>query len=143
MIILGLLLLVLAVIFGADLVWQNHFNIAQVKVFGFDLGLGNSAALFIVGAIVGAAIMLGITLLIAGLGRKGSRAVHERERHAEHDRVREENERLRANLAERETSPRQNVVTRQEREPVSRPGVVREERDVSDRPGAVRDDASD
>lgn len=106
MIILGLLLLVLAVIFGADLVWLNHFSIAQVRVFGFDLGLGNSAALFIVGAITGAAIMLGIALLIAGVGRKGTRAVRERQRHAEHDRLKQENERLRSDLEHRSTQGR-------------------------------------
>ena len=115
MIILGLLLLVLAVIFGADLVWQNHFTIAQVNVFGFDLSLGNSAALFIVGAIVGAAIMLGIALIIAGVGRKGTRAVRERQRHAEADRLKQENERLRSDLEHRGDEERPGATASGER----------------------------
>lgn len=146
MIVLGLLLLVLAVIFGADLILQNHFAIPGVSTFGFQLGLGNSAELFIVGVITGAAILLGIALMAAGAGRKGKKALDRRHHQDEQNRLEAENDRLRSNLNQRpvveETTVTRPVVTR---ETAARPERGRQDGDEPDggrseggRPGATR-----
>lgn len=59
MIILGLLLLVVAVIFGLDLIWKNHFTIRSPALFGQTLGIHNAAEFFILGAITGASCSWG------------------------------------------------------------------------------------
>lgn len=51
MLIIGLLLLIVAVIFGADLVWQNSFHISGVTAFGQSLGITNAAAFFVIGRV--------------------------------------------------------------------------------------------
>lgn len=154
MIILGLLLLVLALIFGADLVWQNHFAIPGVRTFGIDLGLGNSAALFIVGAITGAAIVLGVALMAAGAARKARKAVDHHHRDDEAERLEAENRQLRSDL-DRQPEVTEKVVTRPATEKavsrpatekaVSRPAtdrVVRTGAPDGDRPGATRSDST-
>lgn len=112
MIILGLLLLVVAVIFGLDLIWKNHFTIRSPALFGQTLGIHNAAEFFILGAITGAVLLLGIAMALAGMRRKGTKAKqhraqrkeasnarHDRDRaQAERDRVREENEKLHRRL---------------------------------------------
>jgi hypothetical protein len=115
MIILGLLLLVVAAIFGLDLIWKNHFTIRSPALFGQTLGIHNAAEFFILGAITGAVLLLGIAMMLAGMRRKGTKAKqhraqrkeasnarHDRDQaqaerdqvQAERDRVREENEKL-------------------------------------------------
>jgi cell division protein FtsB len=115
MIILGLLLLVVAAIFGLDLIWKNHFTIRSPALFGQTLGIHNAAGFFILGAITGAVLLLGIAMVLAGMRRKGTKAKqhraqrkeasnarHDRDQaqaerdqvQAERDRVREENEKL-------------------------------------------------
>jgi cell division protein FtsB len=108
MIILGLLLLVVAAIFGLDLIWKNHFTIRSPALFGQTLGIHNAAEFFILGAITGAVLLLGIAMVLAGMRRKGTKAKqhrvqrkeasnarHDRDQaQAERDRVREENEKL-------------------------------------------------
>ena len=115
MIILGLLLLAVAVIFGLDLIWKNHFTIRSPALFGQTLGIHNAAEFFILGAITGAVLLLGIAMVLAGMRRKGTKAKqhraqrkeasnarHDRDQaqaerdqiQAERDRVREENEKL-------------------------------------------------
>ncbi len=112
MIILGLLLLVVAVIFGLDLIWKNHFTIHSPALFGQTLGIHNAAELFILGAVTGAVLILGIVMLLAGMRRKGIKARQHRAqrkearsaRHTrdqvqqERDQVQAENERLHRRL---------------------------------------------
>ncbi len=106
MIIIGLLLLIAAVIFGGDLIFTNHHHFANPTVFGQSLGLTNDAALFIVGAFTGAAVLLGITLIMSGTRHgavKARKRRHERKvaqgTRGERDDLAEKNERLRADLA--------------------------------------------
>jgi uncharacterized protein HemY len=105
MIILGLLLLIVAVIVGLDLIWKNHFTIRSPALFGQTLGIHNAAEFFILGVIVGAVLLLGIAMILAGMRRKGVKArQHRAERKeakaARHDRdqVQEENEKLHRRL---------------------------------------------
>ena len=123
MIILGLLLLVVAVIFGLDLIWKNHFNIHSPALFGQTLDLHNAAELFILGAITGAVLLLGIAMVLAGMRRKGTKARQHRAqrkeaRSARHDRdqvqqerdqVQEENERLHDRLDHNDIQPAASV----------------------------------
>ena len=105
MIILGLLLLIVAVVFGLDLIWKNHFAIHTPALFGQTLGIHNAAELFIVGAATGAVLILGIAMILAGIRRKGHQA---RQHHAQRkdakntrrdrDRAQAENERLHQRL---------------------------------------------
>jgi mannitol-specific phosphotransferase system IIBC component len=108
MIILGLLLLVVAAIFGLDLIWKNHFTIRSPALFGQTLGIHNAAGFFILGVITGAVLLLGIAMVLAGMRRKGTKAEqhraqrkeasnarHDRDQaQAERDRVQAENEKL-------------------------------------------------
>ncbi|MDQ6849446.1 MAG: hypothetical protein M3070_05620 [Actinomycetota bacterium] len=79
MIIIGVVLLLAAAVFGLDLLWKNTFKLNNpVVVFGQSLGIDHAGWLFLAGAITGAAIMLGIGLILAGMRRKGHRAVENR-----------------------------------------------------------------
>jgi uncharacterized protein HemY len=105
MIILGLLLLIVAVIVGLDLIWKNHFTIRSPALFGQTLGIHNAAEFFILGVIVGAVLLLGIAMILAGMRRKGTKArQHRAERKeaksARHDRdqIQAENEKLHRRL---------------------------------------------
>jgi hypothetical protein len=105
MIIIGLVLLIAAAGFGLDLVWKNQYSVRSPELFGQTLGIHNAAVFFVIGAITGAALLVGIALLLAGLRRKGSKARQRRQdrREAknaslERDRAQEENEKLRRQL---------------------------------------------
>ena len=74
MIITGLVLLVVAVVFGLDLIWKNQYTLRSPALFGQTLGIGNAAEFFIIGAIAGAILLLGIAMMLAGLRRKGTKA---------------------------------------------------------------------
>lgn len=81
MIIIGVVLVIVAAVFGLDLLWKNSYSITSPTVFGQSLGIHNAGVLFLVGVITGAVLILGIALILAGLRRKGSKAVeHRRER---------------------------------------------------------------
>jgi hypothetical protein len=106
MIIIGLLLLVAAAAFGLDLIWKNHYTIRSPALFGQTLGIHNAAELFILGAITGAVLLLGIAMMMTGVRRKGTKA---RQRRAERketrnasrdrDQAEKENDKLRRQLA--------------------------------------------
>jgi hypothetical protein len=111
-VIIGFVLLAASAIFGIDLVAKNRYKIPSLHVFGENIGLGGSARLYILGAITGAALMLGLVLLLAGLRRKSSKATaRRRERKAATAREREmeslqaENSELRSQLSNQEDSP--------------------------------------
>lgn len=81
MIVIGLLVLIIAAAFGIDLIWKNDVHIANPTVFGERLGIHSAASLFVIGAITGAAFLLGVALLLWGVRRKGAHALsrhHER-----------------------------------------------------------------
>jgi len=112
MVIVGILLLIAAVAFGIDFVWKNDFRIADPVAFGQHLGVHDAAALFVVGAITGAVALLGLSLLIAGVRRKGTKAAsrHRARRegqgvHQERDELRAENEELRGELQNERVDP--------------------------------------
>ena len=74
MIIIGVLLVAAAVVFGVDLIVKNHHaHMISPVVFGHSLGLTSEAALFILGAITGAAILLGLALIVAGMRYRRNR----------------------------------------------------------------------
>jgi hypothetical protein len=104
-IITGLVLLIVAAIFGLDLIWKNHYTIRSPALFGQTLGIHNAAELLIIGAISGAILLLGIAMMLAGLRRKGTKAKRHRAGRKEarnsgrdRDRAREENDELRRRL---------------------------------------------
>ena len=74
MIIIGLVLLIVAAVFGLDLIWKNHYTVRSPALFGQTLGIHNAAEFFIIGAIAGAILLLGIAMMLAGLRRKGAKA---------------------------------------------------------------------
>jgi hypothetical protein len=100
MIVIGLLLLVFAAAFGIDLVWKNNFHITNPTVFGQSLGIHSAASLFVTGAITGAAVLVGIALLFAGMRRKGTKAVSGRRARKEALRLREDRDKLRSENAQ-------------------------------------------
>ena len=112
MVIIGLLLVAVSAIFGIDLVAKNRYKIPSLHVFGENIGLGGSARLYILGAITGAALMLGLVLLLAGLRRKSSKATTRRrerkaaaERQKEVERLQAENDQLRTQLTTSDSPP--------------------------------------
>lgn len=105
MIVIGLVLLVAGAGFGLDLVWKNSYTIKSPHVFGQAFSISHASTLFIAGAITGAAILLGIALLMAGMRRKGTKAKQHRQDRKEaknaareRDKAQEENENLRQRL---------------------------------------------
>ena len=101
MIIIGLVLLVAAAVFGLDLVWKNHYTMRSPALFGQTLGIHNTAVFFIVAAICGAVLMLGISMILAGLRHKGRKAKQHRadrkeakQAGRERDKIQAENEKL-------------------------------------------------
>jgi hypothetical protein len=116
MIIIGLVLLIAAAGFGLDLVWKNQYSVRSPELFGQTLGIHNAAVFFVIGAITGAVLLVGLALLMAGLRRKGSKARQRRQdrreaRNAslERDRAQEENEKLRRQLEQDGTSPSEAI----------------------------------
>lgn len=96
MVIIGLFLIVVAGAVGIDMIWKNNFPITDPTIFGQHLGIHHADAFFILGAIVGAAIMFGVVLLIGGLSRKSAKAVSRHRERKEADETREERDRLEA-----------------------------------------------
>jgi hypothetical protein len=101
-IIIGLLLLVVTAVFGLDLIWKNHYTIRSPALSGQMLGIHNAAELFVIGAIAGAVLLLGIAMMLAGLRRKGTKAKQHRAERKEarnagrdRDKAQEENDELR------------------------------------------------
>lgn len=81
MIIVGLVLVVAGAAFGIDVAMKNRFSVRDVEAFGSSLGLHHAEQIFILGAITGAVILLGLALMIAGISRNSSRtAAHRRQR---------------------------------------------------------------
>jgi flagellar biosynthesis/type III secretory pathway M-ring protein FliF/YscJ len=104
-IIIGLVLLIVAAVFGLDLIWKNHYTVRSPALFGQTLGIHNAAEFFIIGAIAGAILLLGIAMMLAGLRRKAvkarrHRAERKEARNAGRDReqAQEENDELRSRL---------------------------------------------
>ena len=105
MIIIGLLVLVATMAFGVDLVWKNDVHIANPTVFGEKLGIHSAASLFVVGVITGAALVVGVTVLVWGVRRKGASVVSRRHERQETRRLREERDRLRVERAASPVAP--------------------------------------
>jgi hypothetical protein len=106
-IIIGLVLLIVAAVFGLDLIWKNHYTIRSPALFGQTLGIHNAAELFIIGAIAGAILLLGSAMILTGLRRKGTKAKQHRAERKEarnagrdRDNAQEENDKLRRRLDE-------------------------------------------
>lgn len=107
MMVLGLLLLAAGVAFGVDFVFENTSQTPNPVSFGQSLGVHTAWWVFVIGAIAGAAALLGLVLMAGGAGRatarrRTRRAERRAEREdmaaaaAERDRLAAENERLRA-----------------------------------------------
>jgi uncharacterized membrane protein len=104
-IIIGLVLLLAAAVFGLDLIWKNHYTMRSPALFGQTLGIHNAAEFFIIGAITGAVLLLGIAMMLAGMRRKGARAKQHRADRKEakaasrdRDKAQQENEKLHRQL---------------------------------------------
>jgi hypothetical protein len=106
-IITGLVLLIVAAVFGLDLIWKNQYTIRSPALFGQTLGIHNAAEFFIIGAIAGAILLLGVAMILTGLRRKGTKARQHRAERKEarnagrdRDKAQEENDKLRRRLDE-------------------------------------------
>jgi len=112
MILIGLVLLIVSVIFGLDLLWKNTFPVQDPMVFGQALGIHTARGFFLLGVITGAVVLLGISLILAGMRRKGSKALQRRRDKKEAGKTKEsrdelaaENSGLRHELDEQHTTP--------------------------------------
>jgi hypothetical protein len=106
-IITGLVLLIVAAVFGLDLIWKNQYTIRSPALFGQTLGIHNAAEFFIIGAIAGAILLLGVAMILTGLRRKSTKARQHRAERKEarnagrdRDKAQEENDKLRRRLDE-------------------------------------------
>ena len=115
MIITGLVLLIVAAVFGLDLIWKNQYTIRSPALFGQTLGIHNAAELFIIGAIAGAILLLGVAMILTGLRRKGTKARQHRAERKEarnagrdRDKAQEENDKLRRRLDEHDDASTQS-----------------------------------
>ncbi|HEY0932718.1 MAG TPA: hypothetical protein VGD91_03160 [Trebonia sp.] len=100
-----MLLLIVAAVFGLDLIWKNHYPIRSPALFGQTLSIHNAAEFFIAGAVAGAVLILAIAMILAGMRRKGTKARQHRAQRKEarntrrdRDQVQAENERLHRRL---------------------------------------------
>ena len=83
MVIVGLLLLVVGAVFGIDIAMKNRFSVGDVEAFGSTLGLHHADEIFVLGAVTGAVVLLGLALVIAGAGRSRAKsAARRRQRRA-------------------------------------------------------------
>jgi hypothetical protein len=105
MIFIGFVLLAAAAVFGLDLIWKNHYAMRSPALFGQTLGIHNAAVFFVVAAICGAVLVIGVAVLLAGMRRKGHKAKQHRAERREarrasrdRDKVQQENEQLRRQL---------------------------------------------
>jgi hypothetical protein len=73
MIIVGVLLIVAGAAFGIDVAVKNRFPVSDLEVFGSTLGFHHAEQIFLLGAVTGAVILLGLVLLIAGTVRRRSK----------------------------------------------------------------------
>ncbi len=106
MVIIGLLLLIASLVFGADLVVQNGGVDLNPTVFGIGLGNITSGGQFALGAITGFAIALGIALILAGTKRRSQRTHRRRGELAESRRAIEAHKAENARLSEELTRER-------------------------------------
>ena len=118
MIILGFLLAAAGAVFGLDLLWKNKFRVPDPVAFGQSLGVTSGRWLFVIGVLVGAAIVLGVALVMAGLGRKATKAVaahkdkkHDREAGNERDALQADNDNLRRQLDQQQVAETPSTVT--------------------------------
>ncbi|MGH9301437.1 MAG: hypothetical protein ACRD0I_05470 [Acidimicrobiales bacterium] len=78
MIVLGLLVLIAAAIFGVDVGLKNSYHILSPTAFGNSLNINSAHGLFIVGVITGGGFMLGLLLMVGGAGRNGAHIMRQR-----------------------------------------------------------------
>lgn len=98
MIVIGLLLLIAALVFGVELIFANHsVHIASPDIFGQSLGIHSAAAVFTAGAMTGAAVLLGLMLVASGIRRQGAKAVKHRRAAKAAARARDQRDELAAN----------------------------------------------
>jgi hypothetical protein len=97
MIIIGLLLLIAALIFGIDFVFVNHhLHVPNAAVFGEQLGIHSEAGLFVIGAMTGAGILLALALMASGMRQQGAKAVRHRRDSRDAGRARSQRDQLAA-----------------------------------------------
>ena len=111
MIALGLILVLAGAAVGLDIVFRHSHRIENVPPFGLNMGIHSVTSVFFLGLLTGAAILLGVALLLAGTRRQGSRVLS---RHREHrelhstqqtaESLQTENQKLRQRLASRSGS---------------------------------------
>lgn len=92
MALVGLLVLVLALVFGAIVALAAGGDSYTLEALGFSFSF-TEAGLFLLGALTGAVAVLGLGMLLAGLARAGR--VRSERRHLSKESAREREERLR------------------------------------------------
>jgi len=111
-ILIGLVLLIVAAVFGLDLLWKNTFPVNDTLVFGQSLGIHTARGFFLVGVITGAVLLLGISLILSGIHRKGRKVIQRRKdkketgkTHEDRDQLAADNADLRRQLDDKHSSP--------------------------------------
>ncbi len=100
MILIGLVLLIVAAVFGLDLLWKNTFPVNGTLVFGQSLGIHTARGFFLIGVITGAVLLLGISLILSGIHRKGRKVIQRRKDKKETGKTHEDRDQLVADNAE-------------------------------------------
>jgi hypothetical protein len=139
MMLLGLLILAAAIVFGIDLVAENAFGVPDPVIFGNSLGITSGRSLFVLGVLVGAGIVLGLGLLLSGIRRRSARAISRRQERRAHREVADERAALEAENAELRRHLEEERVARAA---ADRPVGAHEragERGYADEPGRVRE----
>lgn len=107
MVVLGLILLVLCVVLGAGIVLSNT-DPSSAEAFGVSLSNVSIGGLFLLGAALGAAAMLGLGLMLVGAARKRAKKLRLKREvqdvRSEQETLAEENARLQAQLERERTA---------------------------------------
>lgn len=112
MIIVGMVLVAAGAVFGIDVVIKNRFTVSDIEVFGSTLGLHHAEQIFLLGALTGAVILLGLVLLIAGVVRsrtKNAARRHQPPEVVENDRGSDPVENHTARRAAEDRTPESNL----------------------------------
>lgn len=114
MVVLGLLLIIIAVVFGADIVLENTAS-AVGKMFHQSVTNLSLGGIFLAGAVTALVLALGLWLVFGGAARKRRKRVERkstlRETQAQRETLAEENARLARQLEQERAAKASAVVS--------------------------------
>jgi len=131
MVVLGLLMIIIAVLFGADVVFENTAS-ATGKMFHQSVSNLSLGGIFLAGAVTALVLALGLWLVFGGAARKrrkrAARKTTLKETQAERETLAEENARLARQLEQERAAKAAEAVSPYDTKRVRESGSVQQPR---------------